>query len=112
MIPTIFEACSRSLEVSDAERREWSRVISGVVIGLVAGVGALGGVGINLSLRESYVSTGTGTSAFWIFVLFYVAAAVLTWKAYLRRPLPSIRKAAKSKPPMRLEPTELIGVEA
>jgi MFS transporter, NNP family, nitrate/nitrite transporter len=88
MIPTIYEACGRSLQISDAERRDWSRVISGVVIGFVAGTGALGGVGINLALRESYVSTGTGTSAFWIFMLCYAAAAVLTWKTYVRRPFP------------------------
>ncbi|WP_204806958.1 nitrate/nitrite transporter [Mycobacterium riyadhense] len=89
MIPTIFESCSRSLdlgpEAGEAERRDWSRVISGVAIGFVAAFGALGGVGINLALRESYVSTGTGTSAFLIFMAFYAAAAALTWKVYVRR---------------------------
>jgi MFS transporter, NNP family, nitrate/nitrite transporter len=108
MIPTIFEACGRSLEtdpetMDDAERRDWSRVISGVGIGLVAGTGALGGVGINLALRASYLSTGTVTSAFWVFMLFYAAAAVLTWKTYVRRPAPVtgpvLRTAAKSRPP-------------
>jgi NNP family nitrate/nitrite transporter-like MFS transporter len=87
MIPTVFETCSRTLDISETERREWARLISGIVIGVVAGVGTLGGVGINLALRQSYVTTGTMTSAFWIFMSFYVFAAVLTWIRYVRRPL-------------------------
>ncbi|TDL00770.1 NarK/NasA family nitrate transporter [Mycobacterium paragordonae] len=88
MIPTIFESCSRTLDVGEADRREWSRIISGVVIGFVASIGALGGVGINLALRASYASTGAGTEAFWIFMCCYAAAAALTWKAYVRRAVP------------------------
>ena len=84
MIPTVFESCSRSLDVGETERREWARLISGIVIGVVAGVGTLGGVGINLALRQSYVSTGTMTSAFWVFMSFYVFAAALTWITYVR----------------------------
>jgi NNP family nitrate/nitrite transporter-like MFS transporter len=86
MIPTVFETCSRTLDISETERREWARLISGIVIGVVAGVGTLGGVGINVALRQSYVSTGTMTSAFWIFMSFYVFAAVLTWFRYVRQP--------------------------
>ncbi|ORW04748.1 MFS transporter [Mycobacterium lacus] len=102
MIPTIFEACSRSLEIGDAERRDWSRVISGVVIGLVAAVGALGGVGINLALRESYVSTGTATSAFWIFMLFYAVAALVTWKVYVREPAVRLPVGVRTAEPARV----------
>jgi MFS transporter, NNP family, nitrate/nitrite transporter len=87
MIPTVFEASSRSLGVGDAEDCGWSRAMPGVVIGFVAAFGALGGFGINLALRQSYLSTATGTSAFCIVMLFYVAAAVLTWTMYVRRPL-------------------------
>ncbi|GBG40111.1 MFS transporter [Mycobacterium montefiorense] len=87
MVPTVFETCSQTLHMSEAEQRQWSRLISGVVIGFVAGFGSLGGVGINVALRQSYVSTGTMTSAFWIFLSFYVFAAVLTWVRYVRRPL-------------------------
>ncbi|MDM4143250.1 nitrate/nitrite transporter [Mycobacterium sp. FLAC0960] len=86
MIPTVFETCSRSLDMSETERRHWSRLISGVVIGFVAGLGSLGGVGVDLMLRQSYLSTGTMTSAFWSFMCFYVVAAVLTWIRYVRRP--------------------------
>ena len=34
---------------------------SGSLIGVCSAVGALGGVGINLALRESYLTTGTET---------------------------------------------------
>ncbi|MFV3464265.1 nitrate/nitrite transporter [Mycobacterium tuberculosis] len=110
MIPTIFEACSRSLDLSEAERRDWSRIISGVVIGFVAAFGALGGVGINMALRESYLSTGSGTDAFWIFMMCYAAAAVLTWKVYDRRTVTDMGmlQAALVRQPAST-PAELIG---
>ncbi|MDP7707325.1 NarK/NasA family nitrate transporter [Mycobacterium sp. TY815] len=95
MIPTIFEACSRSLDITEADRREWSRIISGVVIGFVASVGALGGVGIDLALRASYQSTGAGTEAFWIFMCGYAAAAALTWQAYVRRAVTPVVQSAE-----------------
>ncbi|MDP7727307.1 MULTISPECIES: NarK/NasA family nitrate transporter [Mycobacterium] len=95
MIPTIFEACSRTLDVGEADRREWSRIISGVVIGFVTSVGALGGVGINLALRASYQSTGAGTEAFWIFMCCYAAAAALTWQAYVRRAVTPVVRSAE-----------------
>jgi NNP family nitrate/nitrite transporter-like MFS transporter len=87
MIPSIFEARSLSLEVDETERRQWSRSMSGALIGLAGAVGALGGVGVNLALRQSYLHSGTATAAFWAFALFYVAASVLTWAVYVRRPL-------------------------
>ncbi|ORA19805.1 MFS transporter [Mycobacterium angelicum] len=102
MIPSIFEACSRSLDLGETERREWSRVISGVAIGFVAAFGALGGVGINLALRESYVSTGTGTSAFFTFMICYAAAALLTWKKYVRRPALSLAGETPARQPAEL----------
>ena len=86
MIPSIFEALSHRHNVDERERRHWSEAMSGAVIGFVAAFGALGGVGINLALRESYLSTGTDTPAYWIFLAFYIIAAVLTWNRYVRRP--------------------------
>ena len=80
----VFEARSRALDVSEAERRRWSRAMSGSLIGLCAAVGALGGVGINLALRQSYLSSGTETSAYWMFLVSYLVAAVLTWMTYVR----------------------------
>jgi MFS transporter, NNP family, nitrate/nitrite transporter len=84
LIPSVFEARSHSLDVSETERRRWSRAMSGSLIGFCAAVGALGGVGINLALRESYLSSGTETSAYWMFLVSYVVAAVLTWMTYVR----------------------------
>ena len=49
-------------------------------------VGAFGGVAINLGLRQSYASTGEATSALWLFLAYYLMAAVLTWQVYVRRP--------------------------
>jgi NNP family nitrate/nitrite transporter-like MFS transporter len=87
LIPSVFEARSRSLGVGEGDRRRWSRAMSGSLIGFCAAIGALGGVGINLALRESYVRSGTETSAYWAFLCSYVAAGVLTWVRYVRRPV-------------------------
>jgi MFS transporter, NNP family, nitrate/nitrite transporter len=94
MIPTIFEARSHSLHVSETERRQWSRSMAGALIGLTGAIGALGGVGVNLALRQSYLSNGTATAAFWAFAVFYVAASILTWAIYVRRPLRATAPAA------------------
>src|ERR1700720_1671676 len=72
MIPSIFEARSRSLNVSESERVAWSRAL----IGFAGAVDALGGVGINLALRQSYLSSHSATSAFWIFLACYALASV------------------------------------
>jgi MFS transporter, NNP family, nitrate/nitrite transporter len=93
MIPSIFEARSHDLQVSESERRQWSRSMSGALIGFAGAIGALGGVGVNLALRQSYLSSGTATAAFWAFAVFYVAAAVLTWAVYVRRPLRAAERA-------------------
>ena len=85
LIPSVFEARSHQLNLGESERRHWSQAMSGAVIGFVAAFGALGGVGINMALRQSYLSTGADTPAYWIFLSFYVFAALLTWKRYVRR---------------------------
>lgn len=85
LIPSVFEARSHSLDIGGAERRRWSRAMSGSLIGVCSAVGALGGVGINLALRESYVSTRAETFAYWTFVGAYVGTAILTWMMYVRK---------------------------
>jgi NNP family nitrate/nitrite transporter-like MFS transporter len=84
LIPSVFGERSRALNVSNAERRHWERVMSGALIGFAGALGALGAMGINLALRQSYLSTGTQTPAFWIFLMCYIAAAILTWARYVR----------------------------
>ncbi|MGH3560779.1 MAG: MFS transporter [Mycobacterium sp.] len=98
LIPSVFEARSRSLDADETERRHWSRTHSGALIGFAATVGALGGVGINLTLRQSYASTGSETSAYWVFLAAYVAAAVLTWAMYVRRPVSAARVPESAEP--------------
>lgn len=90
MIPSIFEARSHALQQDEDQRRQWSRSMAGALIGLTGAIGALGGVGVNLALRQSYLNSGTATSAFWVFAMFYVAAAALTWAVYVRRPLTAV----------------------
>lgn len=85
MIPSIFETRSRSLQVGENDRRQWSCAMSGALIGFAGAIGALGGVGVNLALRESYSHDGTATAAFCAFLLYYLAASVLTWTTYVRR---------------------------
>ncbi|SPM33311.1 Nitrate/nitrite transporter NarK [Mycobacterium rhizamassiliense] len=94
MIPTIFEARSHRLQVGETERRQWSRSMSGALIGFAGAVGALGGVGVNLALRQSYLHNGSATAAFWAFAVVYVAASALTWAIYVRRPLEVATPAA------------------
>ena len=85
LIPSIFEERGRALKVSDAERHRWERVMSGALIGFAGTLGALGAMGINLVLRQSYLSAGTQTPALWIFLVCYIGAATLTWARYVRR---------------------------
>ncbi|RVW04618.1 NarK/NasA family nitrate transporter [Rhodococcus spongiicola] len=87
MIPSIFEARSKTLDGLDDEgRKAWSRNMSGALMGFAGAVGGLGGVGINLVLRASYLSPAkSATTAFWVFLGFYVLCAVVTWFVFVRR---------------------------
>ncbi|MED5814066.1 nitrate/nitrite transporter [Mycolicibacterium sp. 050232] len=87
MIPSIFDARSRSLIGSEADKQQWSRAMAGALIGFAGAIGALGGVGINLALRQSYLTSGSATAAFWIFLAFYALAMALTWFRYVRTPV-------------------------
>jgi len=84
LIPAVFEARSRRVDLSDDDRRDWARVRSSALIGFAGAFGALGGVGINMALRQSYQSAGTATPAMWIFLACYVIAAILAWARYAR----------------------------
>jgi MFS transporter, NNP family, nitrate/nitrite transporter len=86
MIPSIFDAASRSLQADDKTRADYARAMSGAVIGITGAIGGLGGVVINLTLRSSYLSTGTATAAFWDFAAFYVIAALVTLRFFVRLP--------------------------
>lgn len=87
MIPAIFAAKSVALQgMTVEEQQHWSRKMSGALIGIAGAIGALGGVAINLVLRASYSgSAKSATTAFWVFLGFYVVCAIVTWAIYLRR---------------------------
>ncbi|MGW0608270.1 nitrate/nitrite transporter [Streptomyces sp. NPDC002644] len=86
MIPGIFhrKALARGLrgEAADA----YGRRLSGASMGLIGAVGALGGVGINLAFRQSFMTTASGTAAFLAFLAVYAVCILVTWAVYLRRP--------------------------
>ncbi|GLB64655.1 MFS transporter [Dietzia sp. NCCP-2495] len=86
MIPAVFEARSRGLGLGESERAAWSRSHAGALIGVAGAVGALGGFAINMTLRGSYQASGSATTAFVVFAVFYMIAALVTRVVYLRRP--------------------------
>lgn len=86
IIPSVFEAKARALPLDESGRVAYSRAMSGAVIGIAGAIGGLGGVGINMALRQSYLSTGSATVAVVIFAAFYLVAATVTWRAYVGVP--------------------------
>jgi NNP family nitrate/nitrite transporter-like MFS transporter len=86
MIPGIFQAKALARGLTGEEAVGHGRRLSGAAMGLIGAVGALGGVGINLAFRQSFLSYGTGTGAFAAFLAFYGACCAVTWAVYLRRP--------------------------
>ena len=68
-------------------------------MGLIGAVGALGGLGINLAFRQSFLTAGTGTGAFVAFLAFYGVCFAVTWAVYLRG-----ASAPPAAPPARGQP--------
>ncbi|MFI2427424.1 nitrate/nitrite transporter [Streptomyces sp. NPDC018955] len=86
MIPGIFQAKALARGLVGEEAAAYGRRLSGASMGLIGAVGALGGVGINLAFRQSFLSYGSGTGAFVAFLACYAVCFVVTWAVYLRRP--------------------------
>jgi NNP family nitrate/nitrite transporter-like MFS transporter len=84
MIPGIFQAKALAEGLTGEAAVAHGRRLSGASMGLIGAVGALGGVGINLAFRQSFLSYGSGTGAFVAFLAFYGACFALTWAVYLR----------------------------
>lgn len=88
MIPAIFRSKAQAaIQAGGDETRELlkARRLSGALIGWAGGVGALGGLFINLAFRSSFLSTGSGVAAFWSFLGFYAVCVVVTYAVYLRK---------------------------
>ncbi|MEV7787109.1 nitrate/nitrite transporter [Streptomyces sp. NPDC088106] len=86
MIPGIFQAKALARGLGGEEAAAYGRRLSGAAMGLIGAVGALGGVGINLAFRQSFLSYGSGTGAFVAFLACYAVCFAVTWAVYLRRP--------------------------
>ncbi|MFC8372624.1 nitrate/nitrite transporter [Streptomyces sp. NPDC057239] len=86
MIPGIFQAKALARGLAGEEAAAYGRRLSGASMGLIGAVGALGGVGINLAFRQSFLSYGSGTGAFVAFLACYAVCFAVTWAVYLRRP--------------------------
>ncbi len=87
MIPAIFrsQALTAVAEGGDADAADRRALrMSGALIGIAGAVGAFGGVLVNLAFRQSFMTTGTGDSAYLVFIAFYVACVAVTWVVYLR----------------------------
>ena len=91
MIPSVFEARSRSLDLGEEERKRWSKNVGGAMVGFADSVGAFGGFLIDIALRQSYLGARTETPALWIFFFCYIGFAALTWAVYVRRPVSTRR---------------------
>ncbi|MFI5796136.1 nitrate/nitrite transporter [Streptomyces sp. NPDC051677] len=101
MIPGIFQAKALAKGLEGEEAAAYGRRLSGASMGLIGAVGALGGVGINMAFRQSFLSYGSGTGAFVAFLAFYAACFVVTWAVYLRRPAGRVTassSASEAKP--------------
>ncbi|MEU6575929.1 nitrate/nitrite transporter [Streptomyces sp. NPDC046805] len=100
MIPGIFRAKALARGLTGDAAASHARRLSGAAMGIIGAVGALGGVGINLAFRQSFLSYGSGTGAFVAFLACYGACFAVTWAVYLRRPAGRVRAtaAAGAKP--------------
>jgi NNP family nitrate/nitrite transporter-like MFS transporter len=85
MTPGIFQAKAQARGLTGEAAASYGRRLSGASMGLIGAVGALGGVGINLAFRQSFLSYGSGTGAFVAFLAYYAVCFAVTWAVYLRR---------------------------
>lgn len=96
MIPGIFQTKALAKGMEGEEAAKYGRRLSGASMGLIGAVGALGGVGINLAFRQSFLSYGSGTGAFVAFLAYYAVCFAVTWAVYLRRPAASATQTTTS----------------
>ncbi|MFJ8056577.1 nitrate/nitrite transporter [Streptomyces sp. NPDC096142] len=108
MIPGIFQTKALAKGLAGEEAAAYGRRLSGASMGLIGAVGALGGVGINLAFRQSFLSSGSGTGAFVAFLVFYGLCFGVTWAVYLRRPTAQAQaKASASETKTQLSYAEV-----
>jgi MFS transporter, NNP family, nitrate/nitrite transporter len=87
MIPTIFRAEAQAEIAGGGDADQVERAAtrrSRALIGLTGAIGSLGGVLVNLALRQSFLETGSGTVAYVAFIGFYVVCLAVTLAVYVR----------------------------
>jgi MFS transporter, NNP family, nitrate/nitrite transporter len=87
MIPTIFRSQAQAAVSYGADADEMDRITkrrSRALIGMTGAVGSFGGVLVNLTLRQSFLSSGSGTGAYIGFIAFYAICLAVTVRVYLR----------------------------
>jgi NNP family nitrate/nitrite transporter-like MFS transporter len=88
MIPAIFHAKALT-EVSQGADSAAAMITaarrSGALIGLAGAIGALGGVLVNLSFRQSFLTFKTGDGAYIGFIAFYAICFAVTWAVFIRQ---------------------------
>ena len=87
MIPTIFRSKAQAEVAAGGDAVEIDRIAkrrSRALIGFTGAVGSFGGVLVNLVLRQSFQSTGSGTGAYVAFIMYYAVCLAVTWRVYLR----------------------------
>ncbi|MEU9381663.1 nitrate/nitrite transporter [Streptomyces sp. NPDC048279] len=107
MIPGIFQAKALAKGFTGEEAVAHGRRLSGASMGLIGAVGALGGVGINLAFRQSFLSYGSGTAAFVAFLVFYGLCFAVTWAVYLHRTVPEGHPATATEAKAQLSYAEV-----
>jgi MFS transporter, NNP family, nitrate/nitrite transporter len=86
LLPAVHEAGARSLGLVGEAAAAHARRMSGAALSVIGAVGAFGGVGVNLALRQSFDAFGNGTGAFLGFAGYYLLCAAVVWGVYVRRP--------------------------
>ncbi|KNE79914.1 MULTISPECIES: nitrate/nitrite transporter [Streptomyces] len=86
MIPGIYRAKATAKGLTGEAADVYARRLSGASMSLIGAIGAFGGLGINLALRQSFLTSQSGTTAFVFFLGYYVVCSAVTWAVYLRRP--------------------------
>lgn len=110
MIPGIYAAKAAARGLTGSAATAYARRLSGATMVIIGSVGAFGGVGINLALRQSFLASGEGTVAFAAFSVFYLVCIAVTWAVYVRtRPAPPAA-AGPATAPHRAARPEYAGV--
>ncbi|MFJ9902783.1 nitrate/nitrite transporter [Streptomyces sp. NPDC101152] len=107
MIPGIFQNKALAKGLEGEEAAKYGRRLSGASMGLIGAVGALGGVGINMAFRQSFLSYHSGTGAFVAFLAYYALCFAVTWAVYLRRSAANAPATAASEAKPQLSYAEV-----